>query len=133
MLQEKERVQWCTLAVQSLHVALQSPPLLADAVGELLPSVLTRLVQGFPTGVPSHLLLLVREGLRTVPQRQIMKVNGFFPACPPVEQLRVFTCSRLSSAMAPLEGFLGLRMDTISFFICWSTWFSSTFSSIRAL
>lgn len=30
-----------TLAVQLLHVVSQFPPLLPDAVGELLPSVLT--------------------------------------------------------------------------------------------
>lgn len=31
----------CTLAVQLLHVVSQFPPLLADAVGELLPCMLT--------------------------------------------------------------------------------------------
>lgn len=52
----------CTLAVQLLHVVPQFPPLLADAVGELLPRVLTGLVQSFPARV-TRLLLPVRINL----------------------------------------------------------------------
>ena len=48
-----------TLAVQLLHVVPKFPPLLADAVGELLLRMLTGLVQSFPAAVP-HLLLPIR-------------------------------------------------------------------------
>lgn len=49
----------CTLAVQLLHVAPQSSPLLADAVGKLFFSVLTGLVQCFSATVPCLLLPIV--------------------------------------------------------------------------
>ena len=45
-----------TLAVQLLHVVSQFPPLLPDAVCELLPSVLAGLVQGVSAAVPRLLL-----------------------------------------------------------------------------
>lgn len=54
----------CTLAVESLHVALELPPLQADAVGELLARLFTRLLQRLSTGV-SSVLLALRHSLRT--------------------------------------------------------------------
>lgn len=52
----------CTLAVESLHVALELPPLQADAVSELLAGLFTRLLQRLSAGV-THLLLPLRDRL----------------------------------------------------------------------
>lgn len=61
-LRRKATATRCTLAVESLHVALELPPLQADAVGELLAGLFTRLLQSLSAGV-TNLLLTLRDSL----------------------------------------------------------------------
>ena len=68
----REVGMWATLAVQALHVVLQSPPLLADAVGELLAGLFARLLQALPARL-TRVLLRVRAQLR--PKTQPIRLS----------------------------------------------------------
>ena len=58
-------VRSTTLAVQSLHVALEFPPLQANTVGQLLPGVHARPLRLLFTGL-KHFLLVLRVCLHSV-------------------------------------------------------------------